>query len=345
MIRKFALAAFVVGLCVLPVLAQKAKTPIVRKAVESRLKPPATRKFDHSMELTSEFDKFKNSTKVALRIPGNESGAAYFAFFFTGEKLATPPKDILFQYFENEDSFLLPVTDFIVLADGTRLRLRLTQLPAVGAKAQFFTKLNYLTFLRIANSANVEMKIGQTEITFSSEAIEALKDFASRTSPAFYKQAKLAGDKRLEARFKREAVDLLILSSNNKSRIKEVLASTQDAVRIARESTDVDLIVSSSLQALKFYTENSDAFPNSLLKMLIENATGDLAASAMVRGIKAGKIKTDDPDVKPFLDVAITQNGLRKVPQEEWAAILLSKAENGINDALSIASAAGMTNE
>jgi hypothetical protein len=211
--------------------AQKKKTTqkkqtvtTTRKVTDARLTPPANRKFNHSFELSSDYDRFENSTKVQLRIPINSMESMYLYFGFNGERIKQSPKQIVFQYFGDSRKFFLPVKDFVVLTDRDRFRIKIIQLPELdNGKIPFAAVIDYPTFLRIANGETVEMKIGETELTFDEQSLEALKDFASRTNPNANRDSEITETRALEKEVKDEAAKLMRLTPKIKAEIRETL--------------------------------------------------------------------------------------------------------------------------
>lgn len=125
-------------------------------------------------------------------------------------------------------------------------------------------------------------------------------------------------------------------------KIEEILESTRRAVRTAKESDDMKEVISTSLRSLAIYSQNREGLPKSFLKQLIEDVNGDLAASAVYRGIEAGLFDMDDPDFKTLLQIANTAHDLNNVTKEKRGQILLTAAEEGFNKAYMLASAVGL---
>ena len=259
---------------------KKTPTPTVRKVGDPRLIPPAIRKFNHSFELTSTYDKFKDITQVQLRIPINSVESMYYWFSFTGEKILTPPKAIIFQYFGNSKKFDLPVNETIVLTDRDRFHIKLIQLPELdNGKIPFAGSIDYSTFLLIANGVTIAMQIGQTELDFDEQSLEALKDFASRTDPKANRNAEIASNKAIEQEIKSEAQKLIKLTPREKAKIKEVIEGLQlfqQGIRKASESDPPDKDGMGLMLGFSVVLKRGlDAFPSGLLKQTVSSAIED----------------------------------------------------------------------
>lgn len=324
---------------------KKQSTPVTQKATDSRLTPPTNRKFNHSFELTSDYDKFENTTKVQLRIPINSVETMYLVFSFNGEKIKQAPKQILFQYFGNSSKFFLPVKDFVVLTDRDRLRIKIIQLPELdNGKIPFAAVFDYPTFLRIANGESVEMKIGETELIFDDESLEALKDFASRTNPKNDRSAEITEAKGIGRQVKDEAAKLLRLTPKVKAEIKETLEKIsllQQGVKkaITGERTDEEFM-SLTLDFGGELLQDGKNLPDGLLKRLILDSILDTISSHVIYGTRAGIFSQSDPNYKPLLEAAVKKYNLTDYAEKEQPSILLSNAEQSLYHAQTLAAAA-----
>jgi hypothetical protein len=340
-------------LCLFPVLAQRktnkqiTKKPlsIIPKSSNTRLTPPLTRKFNHSFELTSDYDKFENSTKVQLRIPINSMESMYLFFDFNGERIKQPPKQIVFQYFGDSGKFFLPVKDFVVLTDRGRFRIKIIQLPELdNGKIPFAAVIDYPTFLRIANGESIEMKIGETELTFDEQSLEALKDFASRTNPNGNRVSEIAETKAVEKEVKDEAAKLLRLTPRVKAKLKQTLAGVvllQQGIRKAISTNPPDeegllLMLQFSATIIK---ELND-IPEGLFKQLITSGVEDATSSLIISGVRANIFSRNNPSYKTVLEKAMSKYRLPDYPDEEQPLILLKNSEESLYHAETIASAA-----
>lgn len=324
---------------------KKQVTTSTRKVTDARLTPPANRKFNHSFELTNNYDRFEDSTKVELRIPINSVETMYFQFLFNGDRIKQSPKQILFQYFGNSNKFPLPVEDFVVLTDRDRFRIKIIQLPELdNGKIPFAAVIDYPTFLRIANGESVEMKIGETELTFDEQSLEALKDFASRTNPNVNRNSEIAETKALEKQVKDEAAKLLKLTPRVKAKIKQTLAGVgllHQGIRKATSSNPPDeeglfLMLQFSAAIIK---ELND-IPEGLFKQLVVSSVEDATSSLIISGVRANIFSQNNPSYKTVLEKATSKYKLADYPDEEQPLILLRNSEESLYHAETIASAA-----
>ena len=350
--KKFYFLSLVFLLSVSFTYAQKKKiTPkkqvvtSTRKVTDARLMPPANRKFNHSFELTVDYDRFKDFTSVQLRIPINSIETMYFLLQFNGEKIKQPPKEILFQYFGDVDKFVLPVRDFIVLTDRDRLRIKFIDYqPEVNGKKVFVAKIDYPTFLRIANGESVDMQIGETELNFDEQSLEALKDFASRTNPNTNRDSEIAETKAIEKEVKDEAAKLFKLTPRVKAQIKQTLASIEllhQGIKKATSTNSPDeegmfLMLQFSAAIIK----DLNVIPEGLFKQLVTSSVEDATSSLIISGVRANIFSQDNPAYKTILQKAISKYKIADYPDEEQPKILLSNSEKSLYHAETIASAA-----
>jgi hypothetical protein len=350
--RKIFCGVVILLLSVSYISAQKKKTtqkkqPVTsaRKVTDARLTPPVNRKFNHSFELTNDYDRFENSTKVELRIPINSMETMYFQFLFNGERIKQPPKQIMFQYFGDSRKFFLPVKDFVVLTDRDRFRIKIIQLPELdNGKIPFAAVIDYPTFLRIANGESVEMKIGETELTFDEQSLEALKDFASRTNPNVNRNSEIAETRALEKEVKDEAAKLLKLTPRVKAKIKETLTGVrlfQQGVRKATASNPPDEEgMFLMLQFSVILSKEVLNLPGGLFKRIVVSSVQDANSALIISGVRTKIFSQNNPNYKSVLESAINKYKLNDYPEEEQPSILLSNSEEAIYHAETIASAA-----
>jgi hypothetical protein len=184
----------------------KEKLPVAQlPAPHPKLEIPAKRTFNHDGKFETKYDRFEDETIVRVGTTlSKPSEARYEAigpilsmvagFAYRGQFLRTAPRFItvgfqVFVYvgnrrfqgiFNNNDKL-------IVLADGERftatMKREVLTDNAGGIFENVSTSFDYLDFLRIANSKNVEMRAGTREIKLRESDLEALRDLASRTAP------------------------------------------------------------------------------------------------------------------------------------------------------------------
>jgi hypothetical protein len=328
-----------------PVKKSNPKSSSSKKVVDLRLTPPANREFNHSFELTSDYDRFEDSTKVTLRIPINSMEVMYFFFGFKGEQIKQPPKQIIFQYFGDTKKFFLEVKDFVVLTDRDRFRIKMIQLPELdNGKIPFAAVFDYPTFLRIANGESIDMKIGDTELNFDEASLEAIKDFASRTNPNVNRISEIVKQKALEKEVKDEAARLLKLTPRVKVQIKQHLKSIdlfQQGIKKATSTNPPDeegmfLMLNFSLSIMK----EIDVIPNGLFKKIVLDSLEDATASLIISGVRAKTFSQDNSAYKSVLEKAMNKYKLADYPDEQQPIILLSNSEEALYYAITIASAA-----
>lgn len=349
--RSRILVLVLIGLAVaFPALSQK-KTKgkpaqVTKKASDSRLTPPANRKFNHSLELTANYDRFENNTHVQLRIPANSVEVMYMDFGFTGEVLKHAPQAILFQYFADSRklTFLTP-KEAIFLTDRDRFRIKLIPLPELeNGKVPFVASIDYATFLKIANGKTVAFKVGETENYFDEEGLEALKDFASRTNPKANRSSEIAETNAIKKDVMAEVAKLNRLTPRAKAQIKETLdyiELVQIGLKKATSSEPADgdgirLMGNSASGLLK----GIDAVPSGTFKQLLQACADDLFSAIIIAGGKVGVFDSRTAEFKRITKEAFARNKLDEFPDKDHVSILLSKSEEALFHAKTIASAA-----
>ncbi len=318
--------------------AQKAKAPVVRKTVDSRLKAPENRQFNHRFTIDFNYDKFENRTKVQMRLPVNALESVHFAYFFNGEKLKVAPTDVIFMFFKDKErEFLFPVTDFVVLTDRDRMRVKMVEAQdlVIEGKNPYVAKLDYATFLKMANVKTLDVKIGDFAITFDDEAIEALKDFASRTSPAYREPKADLEAKAVGKNIKGEAERLRRLSLETKAAIREVLTAAKYSMVLCLSDEADDEKQASVAGASQIYLQNKEAFTGDFA-VLMDQVIKALVRSDILRGIKNGTIDRNQFDMKAIID----EYGLAKVPVNERPAAILRNGSEVLLVALRMATEA-----
>lgn len=322
-----------------PVQKKSTETQTSRKATDSGLTPPPNRKFNHRFNIDVNYDKFENRTKVQLRLPINSIESVHFAYFFVSEKVKQAPSEIIFLFFKDAGrEFLLPVKDFVVLTDKDRLRIKMVEAPELESdgKIPYLAKFDYPTFLRIANAKRLDMKIGDFEITFDEESIEALKDLASRTNPKFKETPEEAENQAAEKQLKAEVDKLYRTSSVVKSSIRETLESMRQALLISESSAEPKAKQSAVGQASRTFLENKDAIPNGIFKEMLDSAMKELVRADILNGVNAGVIDKEAFDTSEI----VRQYNLSGVPEDKRPSVILSKARETLLQLYTIASMA-----
>lgn len=317
------------------VLAQKAKAPIVRKSVDARLKAPENRQFNHRFTIDFSYDKFENRTKVQMRLPVNSVESVHFAYFFKGEKLTGAPTDVIFMFFKDKErEFLFPVTDFVILTDRDRMRVQMVEAKdlKIEGKNPYTAKLDYATFLKMANAKTLDVKIGDFEISFDNESMEALKDFASRTSPT-YREAKSAKEtKALDKNVQTEEDRLRRMSIETKSAIREVLVAAKASMIICLGTSADDIKQASVGEASQIWIGNKFAFSGDIAE-LMDEVMKALVRSDILRGVKNGSINARQFNTQEI----INQYELTKIPASQRPKAILDIGNTYLDMILRIA--------
>jgi hypothetical protein len=274
------------------VLAQKTKAQPPKKTVDTRLHAPPNREFNHRFTIDFSYDKFEDRTKVQMRLPVNAMESVHFAYFFKGERLKVAPTDVIFMFFKDKErEFLFPVTDFIILTDRDRIRVKMIEAKdlEIEGKNPYTAKLDYATFLKMASAKTLDVKIGDFEISFGNEAMEALKDFASRTSPTYREFKSAKESKALDKNVQIEADRLRRMSIETKGAIREVLVAAKSSMIICLGTSTDDIKQASVGSASQIWIENKSAFSGDVAE-LMDEVMKALVRSDILRGVKNGTI-------------------------------------------------------
>jgi hypothetical protein len=172
---------------------------------DPRLVIPSKRTFNHNAKFSSEYDRFKDTTQVRfVSVISEPSEPRYrilgptfrldVGFIYQGQVLKSTPKDIylsiIFYVYEGNrryrDVFGYE-NDFIILFDGDRVSGKMPRqqyTDNAGGKYEVVLNLfDYWTFVKIANSKSVEMRVGNQEFKFTESHLESMRDLVSRTVP------------------------------------------------------------------------------------------------------------------------------------------------------------------
>jgi hypothetical protein len=145
--------------------------------------------FKHGFQVETKYDKFRDQTKITLDCKVYYKGP--FALFLDVEgtypkQSATPPESVQFGLTAmSGKEHYKKSRHLIVLADGHRLDLGdldrdVDEEEGFLIFEKMLTTVPFRTILKIANSQSVEMQLNEIEFTLAPEALEALRDFASR---------------------------------------------------------------------------------------------------------------------------------------------------------------------
>ncbi len=309
------------------------------KVVDSRSKPPASRKFNHRYNLDISYDKFEDKTKVQLRLPLNSVESTHFAYYFSGKKLKQSPKQIILLFFKDSNKeFLFPVKDFVVVTDKDRFRLKMveaTELEMDG-KIPYIAEIDYITFLRIANAQKADMKIGGYEIAFDDESLEALKELASRTSPNFKEDKETAESKAIEKQVEAEVDKLYRTNSLVKSKIRLILEDMRLAVLTHESSVEPKSKQNSVRKASTTFLENKDFVPDGPFKEMLDSCMKDLVRADILNGVNNGLIDKNSFDTTEI----VREYNLSRVPVNDRPNVILSNAKETLIQLYTLASMA-----
>lgn len=320
--------------------AQRIKSQTSKKTADTRLQAPPNRKFNHRFTIDSSYDKFTDRTKVQLRLPVNAVESVHFAYFFKGEKLKVAPTDVIFMFFKDKErEFLFPVTDFVVLTDRDRMRVKMVEARdlEIEGKNPYTAKLNYATFLKMANAKTLDVKIGDFEISFDNESMEALKEFASRTSPAFRETKSEGESKALDKSVQIEADRLRRMSIESKSAIREVLIAAKSAMIVCLGTSADDIKQVATGSASQIWVENKAAFTGEFGE-LMDDVMKALVRSDILRSVRNGTIDARQFNTQEIVD----QYMLAKIPAGQRPKAVLDIGDTYLDMVLRIAREAGI---
>jgi hypothetical protein len=166
---------------------------------------PPRRDFNHSGHVETTFDKFDNRTSVSIETNIGTVLDLHASFAYAGDKLLRPPISVAL-IFETYSSARLGVIgenfirnrEIVLLADGRVIRQ--TGIYQAGSynpdnsyRYEYLaTELPLRTFLTIVSARSVSAKVAGSEVEFTDENLEALRDLASRMNPQAQEQPALS---------------------------------------------------------------------------------------------------------------------------------------------------------
>jgi hypothetical protein len=188
------------GLTVIGVVIRSSRSPKSTAAKISTEAPPErpgamhAPPYEHNASITTEFDKFSQTTSVTLKdmpiydvktdysyLDGSEGKRGLRAFFIKDRK---PASFLLTFTSESNDWRYLRFHDLQILADGERVDLPPTTHTGdvlTGYVSEWISvSLSYPTFMRLVNAEKLEMRLGITELKVTSNHQEALRDLANK---------------------------------------------------------------------------------------------------------------------------------------------------------------------
>lgn len=320
------------------VSAQKPKIKPPEKPTDSRLKAPPNRQFNHRFTIDFNYDKFEDRTKVQMRLPLNAVESVHFAYFFKGEKLKVAPTDIILMFFKDtEREFLFPVTDFVILTDRDRMKVRMVEAKdlEIEGKNPYTAKLAYATFLKMANAKTLDAKIGDFEISFDNESMEALKDFASRTSPTYRETKTEKESKALSKSVQIEADRLRRMNFETKHAIREVLLAVRTSMTICLSTNDDAAKQTATAYASQIWLENKAEFTGDLAD-LTDEVMKSLVRSDILRSVRNGTLDERQFNTREIVD----EYKLKNIPAVQRPKAILDIGDGYLDMVLRIARAA-----
>lgn len=263
------------------------------------------------------------------------SNQSIFAYFFIGAKLKIAPTDVIFMFFKDKErEFLFPVTDFVILTDRDRMRAKMAEAKdlEIEGKNPYTAKLNYATFLKMANAKTLDVKIGDFEISFDNESMEALKEFASRTSPAFRETKPEQESKAVDKNVQIAADRLRRMSIETKSAIREVLVAAKSAMIVCLGTSADDIKQAATGSASQIWIENRAAFTGDFGE-LMDEVMKTLVRSDILRSVKNGTIDARQFNTQEIID----QYKLAKIPAGARPKVILDVGATYLDMVLRIA--------
>lgn len=305
------------------------------KTTDRRLQPPANRVFNHRFAIDFSYDKFEDRTKVQMRLPVNPIESVHFAYFFKGEKLKIAPTDVIFMFFKDKErEFLFPVTDFVILTDRDRMRVKMVEAKDLEIKGKnpYTAKLDYATFLKMANAKTLDVKIGDFEISFDNESMEALKDFASRTSPTYRETKTEKESKAFDRSVQIEADRLRRMSVETKGAIRKVLVAAKSSMMICLGAYDDAAKQTATAYASQLWIENKSTFTGDTAD-LMDQVMKTLVRSDILLSVKNGTLNARQFNTQEI----INEYKLARVPAGQRPKAILDIGNTYLDMVLRIA--------
>ena len=160
------------------------------RAQTPELKPPEKRSFKHGVKIFQDYVALADQTLVKsqnIRVMRDKTGPIQMSAEFTspGQRIVRPASVLLEFISSAKSQRYEPSTILTLVVDGEEISFNTTNrvlfIYRGGFVETMVTPLPYNTFLRVANSRAVHVKLGPTEFTLDEKAMEVLRDVASRT--------------------------------------------------------------------------------------------------------------------------------------------------------------------
>jgi hypothetical protein len=183
-------------------------SPAVSGAAQQPPGFPERRRFETRTRVETRYDRFRDSTRVSLSLPGGflADRGIIFSFSFAGRTPAAPPESFMLHLSERvfvqrlaprADGTLAPRPRPVFILVGDSLRFRdaeplqeivhpVDQKFATDVRETVTAVFPLRALLAMAASDRAEMQIDQSAIRLSDDHLEALRDFASRANPAVW---------------------------------------------------------------------------------------------------------------------------------------------------------------
>lgn len=183
-------------------------SPAVSGAARQQPGFPERRRFETRTRVETRYDRFRDSTRVSVNLPGGflSDRATVFSFSFAGRVPVAPPEAFTVQLSQlvyvqrlvpRADGRLAPQPRpvFILVDDSLRFRdvdplqeivHPVDQRHATDVSETVTAAFPLRALLAMAASERVEMQLDQGAFRVSHDHLEALRDFASRANPAVW---------------------------------------------------------------------------------------------------------------------------------------------------------------
>ena len=142
-----------------------------------------------SKDLEVEYDKFKDSTTVTLKLPIMEGLLLVLIDSFSGKKRLSMPDNVLTTFMSVSDQKQFYIShSWIILADDERIRLGdglYTGGTTASSRATevILYPVSQENLKKIANAKKVEMQLGSKEFALTESQITSFKEFYKQLTP------------------------------------------------------------------------------------------------------------------------------------------------------------------
>lgn len=152
---------------------------------------PPKRQFNHSYEIKTEYDKFKDVTEVALHPIIDDINAKpnnlLVGFQYSGTQFSMPDHIYFYVMTYSKEWQFLSVKEINFLLDDTeRMRFDAQHKGTVGSGyvlEDILSSIPTRDFIKMVNAKRVALQVQSSDAELSAEQMEALRDLASRLRP------------------------------------------------------------------------------------------------------------------------------------------------------------------